>query len=207
MTRPSIWKNVPEQTTPGGVAPIDALIGPFLFGVAAFTLIFISGQYLFKLTTMVAKGASLADVIELLALRMVPLAIVTFPMATLLATHDLHAAVESLSMPLLLLHAEGDELRRASLRYASLTGRGPDEPLPFDGLNPNDLDRVLRWNFPDLQVRARRLVEVPHPFVRVAPLRELGAEAEPRCKPRPTRSSVRGSKLSPFVPKAWNRRA
>ena len=30
-------------------------------------------------------------------------------MATLLATHDLHAAVESLSMPLLLLHAEGDE--------------------------------------------------------------------------------------------------
>src|SRR5438067_8400391 len=62
------------------------LIGPFLFGVAAFTLIFISGQYLFKLTTMVARGASLVDVSELLALRMVPLAIITFPMATLLAT-------------------------------------------------------------------------------------------------------------------------
>ena len=62
------------------------LIGPFLFGVAAFTLIFISGQYLFKLTSMVANGAPLADVTELLALRMVPLAIVTFPMATLLAT-------------------------------------------------------------------------------------------------------------------------
>src|SRR5205085_12095590 len=44
------------------------------------------GQYLFKLTTMVARGASLVDVTELLALRMVPLAIVTFPMATLLAT-------------------------------------------------------------------------------------------------------------------------
>src|SRR5262249_14959508 len=62
------------------------LIGPFLFGVAAFTLIFISGQYLFKLTTMVARGASVVDVTELLALRMVPLAILTFPMATLLAT-------------------------------------------------------------------------------------------------------------------------
>jgi lipopolysaccharide export system permease protein len=62
------------------------LIGPFLFGVAAFTLIFISGQYLFKLTTMVARGASIVDVTELLALRMVPLAILTFPMATLLAT-------------------------------------------------------------------------------------------------------------------------
>src|SRR5260370_2842065 len=60
--------------------------GPFVFGVAAFTLIFISGQYLFKLTTMLSKGAPLLDVTELLALRMVPLAIVTFPMATLLAT-------------------------------------------------------------------------------------------------------------------------
>src|SRR5919204_5311165 len=62
------------------------LLGPFAFGVAAFTLIFLSGQYLFKLTTMLAKGAPLADVIELLALHMVPLAVVTFPMATLLAT-------------------------------------------------------------------------------------------------------------------------
>jgi lipopolysaccharide export system permease protein len=62
------------------------LLGPFLFGVAAFTLIFLSGQYLFKLTTMVAQGASLLDVAELLALHMVPLAILTFPMATLLAT-------------------------------------------------------------------------------------------------------------------------
>src|SRR5262245_22140427 len=25
-----IWKNVPQQPTPGGVAPIDALIGPFM---------------------------------------------------------------------------------------------------------------------------------------------------------------------------------
>jgi hypothetical protein len=25
-----IWKNAPEKTTPAGVAPIDALIGPFM---------------------------------------------------------------------------------------------------------------------------------------------------------------------------------
>src|SRR6476660_3139267 len=62
------------------------LIGPFLFGVAAFTLIFISGQYLFKLTSLVAKGAPLLDVIELLVLRIVPVMVITFPMATLLAT-------------------------------------------------------------------------------------------------------------------------
>ncbi len=62
------------------------LLGPFLFGVAAFTLIFISGQYLFKLTTLASKGAPLIDLGEMLVLRMVPLAIITFPMATLLAT-------------------------------------------------------------------------------------------------------------------------
>src|SRR4051812_10673913 len=62
------------------------LIGPFIFGVAAFTLIFISGQYLFKLTSFVAKGAPLVDVMELLVLRMVPVVVLTFPMATLLAT-------------------------------------------------------------------------------------------------------------------------
>jgi lipopolysaccharide export system permease protein len=62
------------------------LLGPFLFGVAAFTLIFLSGQYLFKLTTMVALGAPLLDVAELLALHMVPVAVLTFPMATLLAS-------------------------------------------------------------------------------------------------------------------------
>lgn len=62
------------------------LQGPFIFGVAAFTLIFLSGQYLFKLTTLVSQGAPLLDVIELLALHMVPLAILTFPMATLLST-------------------------------------------------------------------------------------------------------------------------
>lgn len=62
------------------------LLGPFIFGVAAFTLIFISGQYLFKLTTMISQGAPVLDVVELLALHMVPLAILTFPMATLLAT-------------------------------------------------------------------------------------------------------------------------
>ena len=26
----SIWKNAPEKTTPSGIAPIDALIGPFV---------------------------------------------------------------------------------------------------------------------------------------------------------------------------------
>ncbi|MDP3544356.1 MAG: hypothetical protein Q8T11_17975 [Elusimicrobiota bacterium] len=63
-----------------------------------------------------------------------------------------------------------DDLRRASLRYASLTGRGPEEPLPFDGVNPNDLDRVLRLvsralaspeRLGELFARARGSMKVP----------------------------------------------
>lgn len=42
-----------------------------------------------------------------------------------------------------LVIAAGDEVRQAGLRYASLTGRGPDEPLPFDGVNPQDLERLM----------------------------------------------------------------
>ncbi|MDX6770433.1 MAG: hypothetical protein SF051_12935, partial [Elusimicrobiota bacterium] len=33
--------------------------------------------------------------------------------------------------------------RQALLRYNALTGRGPDEAPPFEGLNPQDLDRLL----------------------------------------------------------------
>ncbi|HEX4047390.1 MAG TPA: hypothetical protein VH309_06125, partial [Elusimicrobiota bacterium] len=37
-----------------------------------------------------------------------------------------------------------DARRQAELRYASLTGRGPDEVPPFDGVNPQDFDALLQ---------------------------------------------------------------
>ena len=39
--------------------------------------------------------------------------------------------------------AAADRRRQAQLRYAALTGRGPDEIPPFDGIGPQDLDRLL----------------------------------------------------------------
>ena len=39
--------------------------------------------------------------------------------------------------------AAADARRQAELRYAALTGRGPDEVPAFDGVNPQDLDALL----------------------------------------------------------------
>ncbi|HXT02473.1 MAG TPA: hypothetical protein VN915_17500 [Elusimicrobiota bacterium] len=39
--------------------------------------------------------------------------------------------------------AAADDRRQAELRYASLTGRGPDQVPPFDGVNPQDFDALL----------------------------------------------------------------
>jgi lipopolysaccharide export system permease protein len=62
------------------------LVGPFLFGVAAFASILIAGQFLFKLTSFLAKGAPVPEVMALFGLKLVPMIVLTFPMAALLAT-------------------------------------------------------------------------------------------------------------------------
>lgn len=61
------------------------LLGPFLFGVGAFTSIFIASQLFFKLMSYLAKGAPLPETLSLLAVKLVPLIVFTFPMAMLLA--------------------------------------------------------------------------------------------------------------------------
>jgi lipopolysaccharide export system permease protein len=61
------------------------LVGPFLFGVGAFTSIFIASQLFFKLTGYLAKGAPLAEIAVLFVMRLIPMIVFTFPMATLLA--------------------------------------------------------------------------------------------------------------------------
>lgn len=61
------------------------LIAPFLFGVGAFTSIFIASQLFFKLTAYVAKGAPLPEIAGLFVVRLAPMIVFTFPMAMLLA--------------------------------------------------------------------------------------------------------------------------
>lgn len=63
------------------------LITPFFFGVAAFTAIFIGTDLLFELTELyTAWGIDVLTLIKLFFLSLPPIVVLTFPMATLLAT-------------------------------------------------------------------------------------------------------------------------
>lgn len=62
-------------------------LGPFLFGVAAFTGIFIASDIVFSVSSLVARGsASAADVVKLFLLKLPNVARLTFPMAMLLGS-------------------------------------------------------------------------------------------------------------------------
>src|SRR5262249_46461344 len=64
---------------------LHELVGPFLFGCAAFTSIFVAGQFLFRLTSFIAQGAPVLQVLALFGLKLIPMIVLTFPMASLLA--------------------------------------------------------------------------------------------------------------------------
>lgn len=66
---------------------LTELLGPFLFGVAAFTSLMFAGQDLFKITEMLGKfHAPIGDIVKLVLLRMPMFVVYTLPMAMLLAT-------------------------------------------------------------------------------------------------------------------------
>lgn len=66
---------------------IVEMLGPFLFGVAAFTAIMTATSVLFNLITMMVRfGLPLSVVLEVLALRLPEMAFYTFPMSMLLAS-------------------------------------------------------------------------------------------------------------------------
>ena len=64
---------------------IRELIGPFIFGVAAFTSIMFAGRELFKITELIAEfGAPLITAIELVLLFLPSMVVMTLPMSMLL---------------------------------------------------------------------------------------------------------------------------
>jgi lipopolysaccharide export system permease protein len=62
------------------------MFGPWLFGVAMFTVVLMAGTYLFKLTDYLVKGIDSGLLIKLSLLFMPGLVAKTFPMAVLLAS-------------------------------------------------------------------------------------------------------------------------
>lgn len=65
---------------------IKELLGPFLFGIAAFSSVFIGTGTLFRIAQYVTKyGASLASVTKIFIYSLPSIVVLTFPMAMLLA--------------------------------------------------------------------------------------------------------------------------
>ena len=62
------------------------MLGPWLFGVAMFTVVLMAGTYLFKITDYLVKGIDSGVLIKLSLLFMPGLIAKTFPMAVLLAS-------------------------------------------------------------------------------------------------------------------------
>ena len=61
------------------------LIGPFLFGVAAFTAVFFAGSVLLKLTQELMNGMPVLTALEIVVLSLPSIVFYTLPMSTLLA--------------------------------------------------------------------------------------------------------------------------
>lgn len=65
---------------------LGEIIGPWLFGVAIFTVLIMAGTYLFKITDYIVKGIGPGLIAELTMLLLPGVLAKTFPMAVLLAT-------------------------------------------------------------------------------------------------------------------------
>lgn len=65
---------------------IGELLGPWIFGVAIFTVLISAGQFLFQITQYLAAGADVLQTLKLLTMLMPGVIAKTFSMAVLLAT-------------------------------------------------------------------------------------------------------------------------
>ncbi|MBQ7257146.1 MAG: LptF/LptG family permease [Abditibacteriota bacterium] len=64
---------------------IKELLGPFIFGVLAFTTLFFAGDYLLELMAYLSDGVSIYNVLKMLLYYIPTIVFYTLPMATLLA--------------------------------------------------------------------------------------------------------------------------
>jgi len=88
------------------------LAGPFVFGVVAFVLLFVSANILFQLTELVSElGISLWVATELFLLKLPEFVVLTFPLATLVAILITFGRLSGDS-ELIAMHAGGVSFRR-----------------------------------------------------------------------------------------------
>ncbi len=65
---------------------LGEVIGPWVFGVAIFSILIMAGSFLFQFTEFVAKGVNIGTVLYLILLLSPGIMMLTFPMAMLLGT-------------------------------------------------------------------------------------------------------------------------
>ncbi|MFB3883234.1 MAG: LptF/LptG family permease [Armatimonadota bacterium] len=97
---------------------VREMAGPFVFGVLAFVLLFVSGNILFRLTELVAQlGISLWTATELFFLWLPAFIVLTFPLATLVGILVAFGRLSGES-ELIAMHAGGISFRRLVIPIA-----------------------------------------------------------------------------------------
>jgi lipopolysaccharide export system permease protein len=98
---------------------VREMAGPFVFGVLAFVLLFVSGNILFRLTDLVAQlGLSLWTATKLFFLWLPGFIVLTFPLATLVAILVAFGRLSGDS-ELIAMHAGGISFRRLVIPIAA----------------------------------------------------------------------------------------
>ncbi len=88
------------------------LLGPWIFGVAMFTVVLMAGTYLFRLTNYLVEGVPVTTILHLTMLYMPGLLAKTFAMSSLLASLLAFARLSNDS-EVIAMHAAGISLLRA----------------------------------------------------------------------------------------------
>lgn len=139
---------------------IQEILGPWLFGVAIFTVLIMAGTFLFKVTEFTVKGAGSGLVLEYTFLVLPGVMAKTFPMAVLLATLLGFGRLSGES-ELVALRAQGVSLWRIMAPVAafgllvSILAYSFNEKLvPPAAIRSTELEQQIKSNIAGKQVRS-----------------------------------------------------
>ena len=94
---------------------LKEFLGPFLFGVAAFTAIFLGADTLLKIASYVTRyGASVSSALKIFILALPRIVVYTFPMAVLLGSLMCFSRLSSLS-ELIVMRTSGQSFVRLAM--------------------------------------------------------------------------------------------
>lgn len=109
---------------------LKEFLGPFLFGVAAFTAIFLGADTLLKIASYVTKyGASPVSALKIFILALPRIVVYTFPMAVLLGALMCFSRLSG-SSELIVMRSSGQSFLRLARRYSSFPSSSASAPWP-----------------------------------------------------------------------------